>query len=194
VRLVFVGQPAHARIWAGDAVILKRVLPQIKIIRLRPWSRSYLGSRIESIQLSVDLVDQARMATGGWSEVISPLIERIGEKPSEAKALVALEAKRLAGLPNILELLGVPPDLIGFYRDLAAYSEGSTITPSDFQYLCTSDGRNISPRVLSVYSDLLGIMSFPSDPTSAQGLRRVDLNPLVQAVLLSQTSGDNGTA
>ncbi len=194
VRLVFVGQPVHARIWAEDAVILKRVLPQIKIIRLRPWSRSYLGSRIESIQLSVDLVDQAREATGGWSEMISPLIERIGERPSEAKALVALEAKRLAELPNVLELLGVPPDLVEFYRDLAAYSDGSTITPSDFQYLCASDGRNISPRVLSVYSDLLGIMSFPSEPTSAGGLRRVDLNPLVQAVLLNQTSGDNGTA
>jgi hypothetical protein len=193
VRLVFVGEPGHARVWAADSVVLKRVLPQIKVIRLRPWSRSYLGSRIESLQLPVELVDRIRDATGGWSETIGPLIERIGEKPSEANALIASEAQRLAATPNIMTLIGISSDLVGFYRDLAAYSEGSTITLSDFQYLCTSDGRNISPRVLSIYSDLLGIMSFPPDPSSGQGHRRIDLNTLAQAVLLS-ASNDNGSA
>ncbi len=52
VRLVFVGQPAHARAWASDSVVLKRVLPHIQVIRLRPWARSYLGSRLESLQLA----------------------------------------------------------------------------------------------------------------------------------------------
>jgi hypothetical protein len=193
VRLVFVGQPSHARIWASDSLVLKRVLPQIQVIRLRPWARSYLGSRLESLQLPIDLIDQIRNATGGWSEVVSPLMDRIGERPSEANTLVAQEAKRLRQ-SDMLDRLGIPGDLIDFYRELAAYSDGSTITASDFQYLCTSDGRNISPRVVGAYSDLLGILSFPPDPTSVRGQRRVDLNPLVHAILLRQASVDHGTA
>jgi hypothetical protein len=193
VRLVFVGQPSHARIWVSDSVVLKRVLPQIQVIRLRPWARSYLGSRLESLQLPIDLIDQIRNATGGWSEVVSPLIDRIGERPSEASALVAQEGKRLRE-SDMLDRLGIPGDLIDFYRELAAYSDGSTITASDFQYLCASDGRNISPRVVGAYSDLLGILSFPPDPTSARGQRRVELNPLVHAILLRQASGNHGTA
>jgi hypothetical protein len=193
VRLVFVGQPGHARIWVSDSVVLKRVLPQIQVIRLRPWARSYLGSRLESLQLPIDLIDQIRNATGGWSEIVSPLMDRIGERPSEASALVAQEGKRLRE-SDMLDRLGIPDDLIGFYRELAAYSDGSTITASDFQYLCASDGRKISPRVVGAYSDLLGILSFPPDPTSVRGQRRVDLNPLVHAILLRQASGDHGTA
>jgi hypothetical protein len=190
---VFVGQPSHARNWVSESVVLKRVLPQIQVIKLRPWTRSYLGSRLESLQLPIDLIDQIRTATGGWSEVVSPLMDRIGERPSEASSLVAQEAKRLRQ-SEMLDRLGIPGDLIDFYRELAAYSEGSTITSSDFQYLCASDGRNISPRVVSAYSDLLGILSFPPDPTSARGQRRVDLNPLVHAILLRQASGDHGAA
>jgi hypothetical protein len=193
VRLVFVGQPGHARAWVSDSVVLKRVLPQIQVIRLRPWARSYLGSRLESLQLPIDLIEQIRTATGGWSEIVSPLMERIGERPSEASALVAQEGKRLRQT-DMLDRLGIPADLVDFYRELAAYSEGSTITPSDFQYLCTSDGRTISPRAVGAYSDLLGILSFPPDPTAARGQRRVDLNPLVHAILLRQASGEHGTA
>jgi hypothetical protein len=171
-RLVFVGQPSHARIWVSDSVVLKRVLPQIQVIKLRPWTRSYLGSRLESLQLPIDLIDQIRTATGNWSEFVSPLMDRIGERPSEASALVAQEAKRLRQ-GDMLDRLGIPADLVDFYRELASYAEGSTITSSDFQYLCTSEGRNISPRVISAYSDLLGILSFPSHRTSAGGQRRV---------------------
>jgi hypothetical protein len=184
VRLVFVGEPQHARIWASDSTVLKRVLPQIKIVRLRPWTRSYLGSRIESMQLPLELVDRIRDATGGWSEIVGPLVNRIAEKPSDSSSLTAAEAKRLIDAPNVFEGLGDPPDLLGFLRELAIYTNGSTISPSEFQYLCTSDGRNISPRTLGVYCDLLGIMSFPYDGAAVLGGRRVDLNPLAHAVLL----------
>ena len=72
--------------------------------------------------------------------------------------------------PNILKLLGIPPISSDSTDGLAAYSEGSTITTSDyFQYLCTADGRTIAPRVLSIYIDLVGIMSFSPDPKSAKG-------------------------
>jgi hypothetical protein len=191
VRLIFVGQASHARAWAGDPTVLKRVLPQIKVVKLRPWSRSYLGSRLESLQLSIDLIDRIRQATGNWSDTVSPLMDRIAERPSEAKALVAEEGLRLRQTAT-LDQLGIPDDLVGFYREIAAYSDGSTITSSDFQYLCTADGRNMSPRVVSAYSDLLGILSFP--PTSVLGQRRVDLNPLAHAILLGQSGGSNGTA
>jgi hypothetical protein len=191
-RLVFVGQPSHARIWVSDSVVLKRVLPQIQVIKLRPWARSYLGSRLESLQLPIDLIDQIRAATGGWSEFVAPLMDRIGERPSEANALVAQEAARLRQ-SELLDKLGIPTDLTDFFRELAAYSEGSTITSSDFQYLCTSDGRNIAPRAVGTYSDLLGILSFPPDTSSARGQRRVDLNPLA-AALLRQTDVDHGAA
>lgn len=168
------------------------MLPQIQVIKLRPWARSYLGSRLELLQLPIDLIEQIRTATGGWSEFVSPLMDRIGERPSDAGALVAQEAKRLRQT-DLLDKLGIPTDLIDFYRDLAAYSEGSTITSSDFQYLCTSDGRNIAPRVVTAYSDLLGILTFPADPSSARGQRRFELNPLA-ATLLRQASVDHGAA
>src|SRR5262249_48345300 len=46
VRMVFVGDSKHASKWSGDVTLLKRVLPQIKLVKLRPLSRSYLGTRL----------------------------------------------------------------------------------------------------------------------------------------------------
>jgi hypothetical protein len=184
VRLVFVGGTQHARAWAYESAVLKRVLPQIKIVKLRSWTRSYLGSRIESLQLPGELVDRILHSTGGWSETAGPLMARITQKPTEAFSLVAAEADHLLASPDVLEKLGIPMDLVGFFRELAEYADGSMITTTDFQFLCTSDGRSISPRVVSVYSDLLGIVSFPLDQTSGQGHRKVDLNPLAHAALL----------
>jgi hypothetical protein len=83
----------------------------------------------------------------------------------------------------LLRRLGIPRELVGFFKELAEYSDGSTITTTDFQSLCSFDGRKISPRVVGIYSDLLGIISFPPDQ-SGQGNRKVDLNPLVRAALL----------
>lgn len=183
VRLIFVGGPAHAEEWSRDRTVLQRVLPQIKIVRLRPWARSYLGSRIESLQLSGDLVDRIFQATGGWSEIAGPLLSRIADEGWQAADLIDREKEALMSSPDLLERLGIPTQLIGFYRDLAAYADGSTITTTDFQSLCTFDGRNISPRVVGIYSDLLGIISFPPDQ-SGQGIRKIDLNPLVHAALL----------
>ncbi|QIO36948.1 hypothetical protein [Bradyrhizobium sp. 1(2017)] len=183
VRLIFVGDPAHAEEWSRDRTVLQRVLPQIKIVKLRPWARSYLGSRLESLQLSGDLVDRIFRATGGWSEIAGPLLSRIAEDGRRAPDLVEREKETVLSSTDLLDRLGIPRQLIGFYRDLAAYADGSTITTTDFQSLCTFDGRNISPRVVGIYSDLLGIISFPPDQ-SGQGIRKVDLNPLVHAALL----------
>lgn len=186
VRLVFVGDPKHASEWSRDLTVLKRVLPQIKIVKLRPLSRSYLGTRIESFQLPGEFVDRILLATGGWSETVGPLLTRISEMPGDASTLVEAAAKSLPVSPDLFGNLGIPPepDLIGFFRELAAYADGSTITFTDFQYLCTADNRKISPRSIGIYSDLLGIVSFPPDPSGIQGNRKVDLNPLVHAALL----------
>jgi hypothetical protein len=163
--------------------VLQRVLPQIKIVKLRPWARSYLGSRVESLQLAGDLVDRILQATGGWSEIAGPLLSRITENTGRASDLIQQENATILASSDLLDRLGVPQQLIGFFRDLAAYADGSTITTTDFQSLCTFDGRNISPRVVGIYSDLLGIISFPPDQ-SGEGIRKVDLNPLVHAALL----------
>jgi hypothetical protein len=184
VRLVFVGDPKHASEWSADATVLKRVLPQIKIVKLRPLTRSYLGARIESLQLPGDFIDRILQATGGWSETAGPLLSRISEKPTQASSLIAEDAKSLPGSPGLFGKLGITPDLVDFFRELAAYADGSTVTFTDFQYLCTSDGRKISPRVMGIYSDLLGIISFPPDPSGNRSYRKVDLNPLVHAALL----------
>jgi hypothetical protein len=159
------------------------VLPQIKIVKLRPWARSYLGSRVESLQLAGDLVDRILHATGGWSEIAGPLLSRITENTGHASDLIKQENATVLAASDLLDRLGIPQQLIGFFRDLAAYADGSTITTTDFQSLCTFDGRNISPRGVGIYSDLLGIISFPPDQ-SGQWIRKVDLNPLVHAALL----------
>ena len=184
VRLIFVGDPKHASEWSRDLTVLKRVLPQIKIVKLRPLARSYLAARIEALQLPGELVDRIHNATGGWSETAGPLLTSITEKPHQASTLIDGAAQDLPQSPGLFDTLGIPPDLVGFLRELAAYADGSTITFADFQYLCTSDNRSISPRSVGIYSDLLGIMSFPPDPSGIPGNRKVDLNPLVQAVLL----------
>lgn len=183
VRLIFIGDPGHAEEWSRDRTVLQRVLPQIKIVKLRPWARSYLGSRIESLQLVGELVDRILQATGGWSEIAGPLLSRITENTGHASDLIKQENATVLATSDLLDRLGIPQQLIGFFRDLAAYADGSTITTTDFQSLCTFDGRNISPRVVGIYSDLLGIISFPPDQ-SGQGIRKVDLNPLVHAALL----------
>lgn len=183
VRLIFIGDPRHAEEWSRDRTVLQRVLPQIKIVKLRPWARSYLGSRVESLQLAGDLVDRILEATGGWSEIAGPLLSRIAENTGRASDLIRQENATILASSDLLDRLGVPQQLIGFFRDLAAYADGSTITTTDFQSLCTFDGRNISPRVVGIYSDLLGIISFPPDQ-SGEGIRKVDLNSLVHAALL----------
>jgi hypothetical protein len=184
VRIVFVGDPIHASAWSSDTTALKRILPQIKLVKLRPVTRSYLGSRLDSLQLSGDLVDRIIGATGGWSDTVGPLLTRISERPSQATALTDAAAQTLRVDPGIYSRLGIPNDLVGFFRELAQYADGSIITFRDFQHLCTSDGRKIVPSVLAIYSDLLGIISFSPDQFENRSLRKVDLNPLVHAALL----------
>jgi hypothetical protein len=159
------------------------VLPQIKIVKLRPWTRSYLGNRIISLHLPGERIDDILKATGGWSQTAGPLLTRIAEKPTQASALIEQERETILGSSDLLERLGIPKDLLEFFRELATFYDGSTITAADFQYLCSSDGRKISPQKVGVYADLLGILSFPPDQT-VQGHRKVDLNPLVHAALL----------
>ena len=183
-RIVFVGDMGHAKEWAKESTVLRRVLPQIKLLKLRPWARSYLGGRIESMQLPVDLVDRISKATGGWSETAGPLLDKIAAKPHDAISLVAGEASALSESSETLDRLGIPSDLLEFFRELAQYADGSTITTSDFQFLCTSDGRKIAPKTVSLYSDLMGIVSFPPDHFAGQPSRRVDLNSLALAALL----------
>ncbi len=184
VRIVFVGDPLHASAWSEDTAVLKRIRPLVKLVRLRPVTRSYLGSRLESLQLSGDLMDRIIEATGGWSETIGPLMARIAERPSQASALIEADKNALLAAPGLYDRLGIQPDLAAFFRELAQYAHGSVITYRDFQHLCTTDNRKIVPSVLAVYSDVLGIISFSPDQSSNRSLHKVDLNPLVLAALL----------
>lgn len=184
LHVIFVGEPKHARSWAGDDTIAKRALPQIKIVKLRPWSRSFLGTRVDAIQLPGDLVDRIYEKTGGWNEIVDPLMTRISDKPGEVSTLVSAASQDAILSPALLTDLGISEDLLGFFKELALYADGSTITTTDFQYLCTSDGRGISSGIVGTYSDLLGILSFPPNQGGEQVHRKVDLNPLVLAVLL----------
>jgi hypothetical protein len=184
LHVIFVGEPTHARSWAGDETIAKRALPQIKIVKLRPWSRSFLGTRVDAIQLPGDLVDRIYEKTGGWNEIVDPLMTRISDKPNEVAALVSAASQDAVSSPALLPDLGISQDLLGFFKELALYADGSTITTTDFQYLCTSDGRGISSGIVGTYSDLLGILSFPPNQGGEQVHRKVDLNPLVLAALL----------
>ncbi|MDA9420930.1 RNaseH domain-containing protein [Bradyrhizobium sp. CCBAU 53380] len=184
VRIVFVGDPLHASVWSENTAVLKRIRPQIKLARLRPVTRSYLGSRLESLQLSGDLMDRIIEATGGWSETVGPLLARIAERPSQATALIDADKQTLLAAPSLYERLGIQPELVAFFRELAQYAHGSVITYRDFQHLCTTDGRKIVPSVLAVYSDVLGIISFSPDQSGNRSLHKVDLNPLVLAALL----------
>jgi hypothetical protein len=159
-------------------------LPQIKIVKLRPWSRSFLGTRVDAIQLPGDLVDRIYEKTGGWNEIVDPLMTRISDKPSEVAALVSAASQDAVSSPALLPDLGISQDLLGFFKELALYADGSTITTTDFQYLCTSDGRGISSGIVGTYSDLLGILSFPPNQGGEQVHRKVDLNPMVLAALL----------
>lgn len=184
VRIVFVGDPLHASAWSEDTAVLKRIRPQVKLVRLRPVTRSYLGSRLESLQLSGDLMDRIIEATGGWSETVGPLLARIAERPSQASAFIEADKYALLAAPSLYERLGIQPELVAFFRELAQYAHGSVITYRDFQHLCTTDGRKIVPSVLAVYSDVLGIISFSPDQSGNRSLHKVDLNPLVLAALL----------
>jgi hypothetical protein len=184
VRIVFVGGPLHASAWSEDTAVLKRIRPQIKLVRLRPVTRSYLGSRVESLQLSADLMDRIIEATGGWSETVGPLLARIAERPSQASALIDADRQALLAAPGLYERLGIQPELVAFFRELAQYAHGSVITYRDFQHLCTTDGRKIVPSALAVYSDVLGIISFSPDQSGNRSLHKVDLNQLVLAALL----------
>ncbi|RXH29337.1 hypothetical protein XH84_22910 [Bradyrhizobium nanningense] len=184
VRIVFVGDQIHASAWSKDTALLKRIQPQIKLARLRPVTRSYLGGRLESLQLSGDLVDRILQATGGWSETVGPLLRAISDQPSQASVLIDVEKQTVLGSPGLYDRLGIPAELVSFFRELAQYADGSVITYRDFQHLCTTDGRKIVPGVLAVYCDVLGIISFSPDQSGNRGLHKVDLNPLVHAALL----------
>jgi hypothetical protein len=184
LRVVFVGDSRHARIWSGDCTVRRRPLPQIKIVRLRPWARSFIGSQIEMMQLGHDLVDEILSDTGGWNEITGPLIIRMAEKPETAALLIAAAGQKALESPKILHDLGIPEDLAPFFRELALYADGSTITTADFGALCTWEGRAIDPKIVGSYGDLMGILSFPPDEGSEYGHRKVDLNPFTLKALL----------
>ena len=79
--------------------------------------------------------------------------------------------------------LGVPTDLLDFFRELATYADGSKITATDFQTLCTWEGRTFDPKTIGAYGDLMGLLSFPPDEGSEHQHRKVDVNPLALAAL-----------
>jgi hypothetical protein len=172
VRIVFVGDPLHASAWSEDTAVLKRIRPQVKLVKLRPVTRSYLGSRLESLQLSGDLMDRIIEATGGWSDTVGPLLARISERPSQAAALIDSDKKTLLAAPGLYERLGIPPELVAFFRELAQYADGSVITYRDFQHLCTSDGRKIAPSVLAVLLRLISSIRTDSAPHTVAGVSR----------------------
>jgi hypothetical protein len=107
----------------------------------------------------------------------------MNDRPGEANKLIAAAADEVINSPELLASLGISDELQEFFKELAQYADGSTITTSDFQYLCT-DGRAISAGIVGTYSDLLGILSFSPNQNGEQVHRKVDLNPLVLSALL----------
>ena len=184
LRVVFVGDPKHAKIWSSDTMLHKRALPQVKIVRLRPWTRSFLGGQIDALQLGHELVDRIIDATGGWNEVTDPLMAQIAERPREAQALVAAAAEKALASKSLLADLGLPEEQADFFRELAAYAKGSTITSADFVSLCTWEGRKFDPKQVGAYGDLIGLFSYPferADEPAAQ--HEFKMNPLALAAL-----------
>ena len=79
LRVIFVGGPKHAEEWASDPVTRKRDLPSVRTVKLRPWTRSFLASRMEEKQVDPELLDEIRTATGGWCEFLDPLLDQIAD-------------------------------------------------------------------------------------------------------------------
>ena len=185
IRLVFIASQEHAQIWSADPAVRRRPLPQLRLVKLRPWTRSFLGSSIDALQLKHDLVDRILKATGGWNEIVSPLMEKIGEKPDYdiASTLIGEAVEKTLALPNITTDLGVPDELLLFFRELAIYAKDSPLTAKDFQDICTWDNRTIDPKTVGAYGDLMGLLSFPMDENPEHQHQNVDLNPLALAVL-----------
>jgi hypothetical protein len=181
LRIIFIAGPKHAQECAGDPVMRRRELPNVRRVKLRPWSRTFLMSRMEELQVSMDLMEDMLDATGGWNELIDPLLNQIADAPGDARAKISqMKERNLASL-ELLQALGVPIDLSGFMKTLAAYIGGPPITSKDFQDLCTEE--KVDPKVVGTYGDLVGIFSFPPDEGNEHPHRRVEFNPLALAAL-----------
>lgn len=185
IRLVFIGSREHAEIWSADPTVRRRTLPQIRLVKLRPWAPSFLGSSIDALQLKHDLVERILKATGGWNDIVSPLMEKIGDKPDYeiAATLIGEAAEKALALPGITTSLGIPDELLAFFRELAIYAKVSPLTTADFQDICTWDGRTIDPKTIGAYGDLMGLLSFPPDEGPEHQHNNVDVNPLALAAL-----------
>lgn len=182
LRIVLIGGPRHAYEWASDPVLRKLDLPNVRRVKLRPWTRSFLATRMEECQVDPDLLDEVRHATGGWSEIVDPLINLIADiSVAEARAKIALARQAAVASKSTPYELGVPPDLSDFMRMLAQYADGSTVTTKDFQDLCHEE--KLDPKVVGTHSDLVGLLLFPPDEGGDHLHRSVDFNPLALATL-----------
>lgn len=51
--------------------------------------------------------------------------------------MIDSDRQALLVVPGLYERLGIPPELVGFFRELAQYADGSVIIFRDFQHQCT---------------------------------------------------------
>jgi hypothetical protein len=183
LRVVFVGGPKHAEEWASDPITRRRDLPNVRTVKLRPWTRSFLAARMEEKQVDPELLDEIRRATGGWCEFLDPLLDQIADVSAiDAGPKISATHEKALRSGTILDDLGVTPDFGGFMRTLANYADGSMVTTKDFQDLCEDE--KLDPKVVGAYGDLVGIFSFPPDEGGDRLNRPVDLNPLALAALI----------
>jgi hypothetical protein len=69
VRPVFIGGAKHALTWSSAHPLGTKTPSRVRIELLRPWARSYLASRLYSIDaLRSPLVDKILQLTGGWND------------------------------------------------------------------------------------------------------------------------------
>jgi hypothetical protein len=189
-RPVFIGDPSHAFAWACSPMCSAN-LPRLKVMTLRPWTRSYLAVRLDALNaLRPNMIDRIAKATGGWNEPCHALFKAATMTPAKIVKLIEDSASEVIADAGLFVRLGVRSDLIPVLRNLAPWADDDALSTEYFEAICRNEQDLADPAVIGNYANYVGLLSLSRDEAGKLLDLRVEMNPLAIAALKARAPAE----
>lgn len=120
VRPVFVGSARHANAWAEAYPFGAKLPPRVQVETLKPWARSYIAARLDSINsLKPQTIDRILEVTGGWNDLCHMLFASASSNATISKWLQDLPAS--FGSEAFATRFGVPSEYIAIFQSITDF-------------------------------------------------------------------------
>ena len=180
VRPVFIGGPKHALSWSNAHPLGTKTPSRVRIELLRPWARSYLASRLNSIDaLRSPLVDKILQLTGGWNDPCQTVFSSVNsgsQVESTATDVISSLKKN-----DAFGRFGVPVDLLEAFKALSVWCPDGSST-SDVADVLRDVSTGLDAKALLRFGSLVGILALKIDPSDPKR-EFIEMNVLARDIL-----------